>query len=223
MEHEVKKLKLDKLKTHPLNPNVMDSPQFKALKKNISKYGYNEYIVVADCDGEYWVMDGAHRLLALQELGYDSAEVIVVSGISKQAYWMAPLSYNRTRGKVDNKKVAEFLLNATNEFGKDQVMYWSGLDKEKYNAYVGIMTDVGEAYSQQQKKFVPVDEVATDIVNSEEKHLKNVKDTNDNKVVVPLTFYFNTEDKEYVLEMLKKWHQNKEKALIKVIETVEGK
>lgn len=219
-EYILETVNVDELKIHPLNPNVMDKPTFLQLKKNIAKYGYNEPIVCARWDNEIWVLDGAHRALALQELAIKEIDVIIVKDLPVEAIWAAPLAYNTTRGKLDHKKIGEFLINGETQFTKEVLQKWTTLDKQKYEAYTALIDDVKEIQSKEKVRFVPTQDVAKRLVDTDMKTLKNVKDSDD--VISPYTFYLNGDDRKYVTRMMdefKKYYEYKsdEDTLIAII------
>ena len=209
-EYILETVNVDELKIHPLNPNVMDKPTFLQLKKNIAKYGFNEPIVCARWDNEIWVLDGAHRVLALQELKAKEIDVIIVKDLPFEAIWAAPLAYNVTRGKLDQKKVGEFLIKGEYQFTKEVLKRWTTLDKQKYEAYTAVIKDVKEIQSKEVTRFVPTQDVAKRLVDTDMKTLKNVKDSDD--VISPYTFYLNGDDRKYVTRMIdefKKYYEYK--------------
>lgn len=139
---EIKEIEIEKLKLNPYNPNVMSKKDFQYLKENIKKYGFLEFPVVAEVDGEYWVLDGAHRILALKELGYEKVKCIVVKGLPKVAVFLAPLTFNKPRGRLKSELVKELLEKGLEEFAYEEVKEWSGLTERAIKEYLACESGV---------------------------------------------------------------------------------
>lgn len=79
MKKELKTLKIDELKPFSLNPRH-NNESAKMVAKSIKDFGYINPIVV---DESFTILAGNTRFKALKLLGYDSVEVLVVSGLSE--------------------------------------------------------------------------------------------------------------------------------------------
>jgi ParB-like chromosome segregation protein Spo0J len=99
MTNEIKLIAIDKLIPHPDNPNRMSKANFDKLVRNIERSGRYEPLVVRPCpdargtrdDGRvsanprpesqctsvFQIINGFHRLQALKQLGYKTADVVV--------------------------------------------------------------------------------------------------------------------------------------------------
>lgn len=77
---KIQSIALDRLISHPDNPNVMSSPTFGRLVRNIEQGGRYEPLVVrphktkTDC---YEIINGHHRAKALAKLGFEKADAVV--------------------------------------------------------------------------------------------------------------------------------------------------
>lgn len=83
---EVVKIKISDI--IPYENNVKEHPreQIEQIKKSIQEFGNNDPIAI---DENNVIIEGHGRLMALQELGYDEAECIIISGLNdeqKNAY-----------------------------------------------------------------------------------------------------------------------------------------
>ena len=79
MKKELKTLKIDELKPFSSNPRH-NNESAKMVAKSIKDFGYINPIVV---DESFTILAGNTRFKALKLLGYDSVEVLVVSGLSE--------------------------------------------------------------------------------------------------------------------------------------------
>ena len=105
IENRVTSIPIDKLTTHPGNPNRMSKRNFARLVRNIERTGRYEPLVVRPCparschscesspvrdalrrnpdaDGHikhdcFQIINGHHRCLALKQLGYEIADAVV--------------------------------------------------------------------------------------------------------------------------------------------------
>ncbi len=80
MANTVRAIELDKLIAHPDNPNKMSGATFGKLVRNIKRTGRYEPIVVRphpEREGYFQIINGHHRYLALDKLGYKAADCVV--------------------------------------------------------------------------------------------------------------------------------------------------
>jgi ParB/RepB/Spo0J family partition protein len=77
---ELKTIAINKLAAHPGNPNVMSKDKFRKLIRNIERTGYIEPIVVRphpNKKGKYQIINGHHRVKALEKLGQKQADCVI--------------------------------------------------------------------------------------------------------------------------------------------------
>jgi ParB/RepB/Spo0J family partition protein len=80
MNNELRTIKLDKLISHPDNPNRMSKANFSKLVRNIEQTGRYEPLLVRphpDKAGCFQIINGCHRYQALKQLSCKTANVIV--------------------------------------------------------------------------------------------------------------------------------------------------
>ncbi|MHC4744819.1 MAG: ParB/RepB/Spo0J family partition protein [Planctomycetota bacterium] len=80
MKSTIRSIALDKLVAHPDSPNRMSSSTFAKLVRNIEHTGLYEPLIVRPLRrrrGRFQIINGNHRLRALEKLGREKAEVIV--------------------------------------------------------------------------------------------------------------------------------------------------
>jgi len=112
----IRSIGLDKLISHPDNPNVMSKANFARLVRNIERTGRYEPLVVRPHrtrPGFFEIINGHHRCKALAKLGRKEADAVVWDVDDEQtAILLATL--NRLGGKDELDKKLE-LLKRLNE------------------------------------------------------------------------------------------------------------
>jgi len=76
----IQSVPLSRLVPHPDNPNRMGRQKFAKLVRNIELTGRYEPLIARPCPGRkghYQIISGHNRARAFEELGYETAEVIV--------------------------------------------------------------------------------------------------------------------------------------------------
>lgn len=76
-----KTLAIEDIKPYDKNPRKASADAINAVKKSIERFGYNVPIVV---DEKNVVLTGHTRLLALKELGWEKATVLVASDLTDE-------------------------------------------------------------------------------------------------------------------------------------------
>ena len=80
MKNQIEKIEVGKLREHPENPNKMGRGQFKKLCAHIKESGNYEPVIVRVHPQEkrcYQIINGHHRVQALNELGYETVNCVV--------------------------------------------------------------------------------------------------------------------------------------------------
>jgi ParB-like chromosome segregation protein Spo0J len=109
MENQIQKVPIEKLVAHPDNPNRMSKKIFAKLVRNIERTGRYEPIVVRPKGESFEIINGHHRVKALQQLGKKIADVVIWDVDDKQTDILLA-TLNRLGGSdVLDKKLA--LLN----------------------------------------------------------------------------------------------------------------
>lgn len=121
---EIKKIKIEEI--IPYENNVKEHPieQIEQIKNSIREFGNNDPIAV---DENNVIIEGHGRLIALQELGYEEADCIVLTGLTeeqKNAYRIVHNQLTMNSG-FDEEKLKNELLKITfdmSNFGLDEEM-----------------------------------------------------------------------------------------------------
>lgn len=74
---QVQKIEIEELHAHPDNPNRMSKETFAKLFRNIERTGRYEPIVVRQKGDAWQIINGHHRIKALRQLGYKTADCLV--------------------------------------------------------------------------------------------------------------------------------------------------
>ena len=125
MTNSIQSIALDKLTTHPDNPNQQSRVNFAKLVRNIERTGRYEPLIVRPCPDKadrFQIINGYHRCHALTKLGYKTADCIVWDIDDKQTYILLA-TLNRLGGSDELAKKLKLLkrLNeklATGELAK---------------------------------------------------------------------------------------------------------
>lgn len=174
---ELKELPVDSLVHNPHNPNIMEEKEWEKLKFSIKQVGYIEPIVVVPHieKDKFLILDGAHRVLAFQELFPDKKMIpaIVASNLEYAVAYATPYTMNVAKGKVIPQKVAEMITNG--------LMAGLGLDIEKISKITGIPKDYINEYTAMMRtkeaevitrsEVSKIVDVKTQIIQQEQKEL----------------------------------------------------
>ncbi len=101
-------LPLTELHPHPANSNVMPAHLLGKLVKHIGATGQYPPIVVRKHNNAYQILDGHHRVKALQQLGRANANCIVWQANDEEALLLLA-TLNRLQGQDDPLKRAHLL------------------------------------------------------------------------------------------------------------------
>jgi ParB-like chromosome segregation protein Spo0J len=111
-------LELDQLHAHPMNANVCDKDVLDKLERNIKRSRTYPPLVVRPLTkkegGGFQIIDGHHRKMVLERLGYTKALCVVWDVTAREAD-VALATLNRLHGTDDPRKRAQLLdhLNQT--------------------------------------------------------------------------------------------------------------
>ena len=128
-ESKIKSIALSKLLAHPDNPNVMSDATFRKLVRNIERTGLYEPIVVRPHPDEkdhsatadkFEIINGHHRVKALERLGRKEADCIVWDVDDEQTAVLLT-TLNRLAGSDIPAKKIELLKKLTERMGTAQL------------------------------------------------------------------------------------------------------
>jgi ParB/RepB/Spo0J family partition protein len=119
MVDKMQSIELSKLVAHPDNPNVMSGEKFKKLVRNIERTGLYEPIVVRQhpkSTDKFQIINGHHRVKALEKLGRKEANCIVWEVDDAQTAILLT-TLNRLGGTDQPVKKIELLAKLKEKFG----------------------------------------------------------------------------------------------------------
>jgi len=121
--NEMKVIALERLVEHPESVNVQSKVTFSKLVRHIERTGLYEPLVARPLrgkNGHYQVINGHHRLKALEQLGYRECDCIVWD-VSDDVTDMLLLTLNRLGGKDRLDKKLRVLRRLNNKFGSKEL------------------------------------------------------------------------------------------------------
>jgi ParB family transcriptional regulator, chromosome partitioning protein len=140
VQNIIQTIPLDKLIAHPLNANRMSEAVFKKLLRNIERTGMYEPIVVRkhpEIDGSFQIINGHHRVKALVELGYETADCVIWDvDDAEAAVLLATL--NRLAGSDVLDKRRELLNRLREDFGAGELAKLLPQTKKQIEALVNL-------------------------------------------------------------------------------------
>lgn len=92
------KLNLSEIQEYYLNSKIHTDEQVKQIAKSIQEFGYNDLIAV---DEEYTIIEGHGRFQALQLLGYDEIEVVLLDHMTKEQQNAYRIIHNKLNMNTD--------------------------------------------------------------------------------------------------------------------------
>ena len=140
MQNIIQTIPLDKLIAHPLNANRMSEAVFKKLLRNIERTRMYEPIVVRkhpEMEASFQIINGHHRVAALVELGYETADCVVWDvDDAEAAILLATL--NRLAGSDVLDKRRELLNRLREDFGAGELAKLLPQTKKQIEALVNL-------------------------------------------------------------------------------------
>ena len=109
---------INKLIAHPDNPNIMSGEKFRKLVRNIERSGLYEPIIVRphpQDKSKFQIINGHHRVQALEKLGKKDANCVVWNVDDKQTAILLT-TLNRLSGADDPARKIELLRKLKERF-----------------------------------------------------------------------------------------------------------
>jgi len=181
-ELEFKIVPIEQVEPNPLNPNIMSERLFDMLKASIKQWGFIKPVLTVynPETQKYLITDGAHRYLALKELGKGKIPIIVTKALTPQQAKLGSFLFNKIKGMLDAKKIAELLVNALNNYTKEEICKYIQMEKERFDEYTAMIREQEVKVETKIKEFVKVEqpklqELRQRIVDTTLKEIKAVK------------------------------------------------
>jgi len=128
-ELNIKNMMVSGLKPNPKNPRMIDEESLGGLSESISKFGLVEPIIVNEKTG--FIVGGHQRLKALQKIGIDSVDIVVVNLSEKEEMELNVALNNKSIQGTWTDGVIEILEDIKVNFSEDfEVMRFDSLLEE---------------------------------------------------------------------------------------------
>lgn len=139
-EKKLLHISIEKLKTMDYNPNEMPQSVRDHLKRTIKTRGFMQPLTVTPRENEeYAVIDGAHRLQALQELGEKEVPCWVVPGKTDKDVKIDLINMNKTKGEFDQRKYAVLVSGLAQELDSDKMKELVNIDVKEANKLKNLL------------------------------------------------------------------------------------
>ena len=129
---------LNQLRPNAWNPNRMNDEMYRKELASIKKFGYVNPILVREQGADYEIIDGEHRWRALNQLGYEEAEVTVIEGLADEEAKQLTIVLNETRGKADPKRLGELLTDLLRDVPKTDLLDLLPLSPVEFDRLAGL-------------------------------------------------------------------------------------
>ena len=143
---EFKLVDLHKIKPNAWNPNEMKTRDFQRLKEDIKTEGILDPLVLRQVDGEYEIVDGAHRFKAAKELGIQVLPAYIAEPgdklTEKKEAMISTINYKTIQGKFNQVKYSKLISDLQQKMPKDELKKRIGLsDNDISRAKVFLEVD----------------------------------------------------------------------------------
>ena len=157
MSMEIKRIPLKKLIPNEWNPNVLDGRKAKALARQIGDVGFRQPIIVrpAKKRGKFEIIDGEHRVRALDSIGREDAECIVVKDSDTEAK-VQTLAMNVLRGDPDIVKMAKLIVDLQEEYTIPELEERLGISQRELTQ----MSQFSDAWEEEPLEDPVIEETA---------------------------------------------------------------
>ena len=157
-EGKIKSITLSKLLAHPDNPNVMSDATFRKLVRNIERTGLYEPIVVRRHpaeEGSFQVINGHHRVKALEQLGRKEADCVVWDVDDEQTAVLLT-TLNRLAGSDIPAKKIELLKKLTERMGTAQLTKLLPQTAKQIERLTNLKLPIAPIKAQAEQFAIPI-------------------------------------------------------------------
>jgi hypothetical protein len=227
-------VKFDQLVTNVDNPNEMNDKEFRDLKDSIKTYGYIEPAVVVplpkedtDDDEEeavqkYYILDGHHRIKAYRELYGDDTDEIpvnVAKNIDEGQAYIAAITFNKVKGKLDTMKVAQLIQKGVTKYGEAMVAKHTLLGRDALQEYTTIMNNKYAVVTDNDSNDGSTVANVAAAASAKSKKMKELASSSFDNLTQLIMFHVKKVEHDRVMEILKSVHpKDNGKALVEIIE-----
>lgn len=130
---------LDRLRANPWNPNRMDDFMFNKEMESIKKFGVAQPIVVRDHEDDLFeIIDGEHRLRALDHLGWEQAPVWNMGQVPDTLAKQLTVVLNEIKGSPEKSKMSDLLKDLLSSETTESLLTVLPFSKEKFDELVDV-------------------------------------------------------------------------------------
>lgn len=115
---------VSQIEENPWNPNAMSDDMFHKLLAEIKDTGFDEPLIVVphpDKPGMYRVINGEHRLKAVQVLEWTVVPVVVKHGLTEADQKTMTVRRNLLHGDLDRAKFTDLVNDVINNHGMQRI------------------------------------------------------------------------------------------------------
>lgn len=152
----VYKIPVDLIDFNDYNPNVVAPKKMELLKKTIQREGFKQPITIRKSPidtSRYIVIDGAHRLTAVREIGYKHIWCIIEDVAKEEMAKVETINMNNLRGEFDSIKLAEVIVSLRKEYSDVEIEDLLGYTQEEIKGYEDLISFDFNKYSEDAEKL----------------------------------------------------------------------
>jgi hypothetical protein len=149
------RLPIEKLFSHPENPNLMSKVNFQKLKNHIGESGQYEPLIVRkhpQIKGSYQIINGHHRFKALKEIGEKNVDCVQWEATDDQVRILLA-TLNRLGGKDQLSFKTDLIKKLSQNFSTNQLLKLLP-DKKETIERLKEITKPLENFLAEQKSFL---------------------------------------------------------------------
>jgi hypothetical protein len=145
---------LDRLVPNPWNPNRMDSFMYEKELASIRKFGMASPIVARAQGNVYEIIDGEHRLKALDQLGHTEAPVWNLGPLPDPQAKQLTIVLNETKGSPEKQKLTELLQDLLKSEPTEDLLGVLPYSKEAFAELVNLPAFDWEEFENQTPRKI---------------------------------------------------------------------
>lgn len=131
---------IESLHENTWNPNRQSERAFEAEKESITEFGFIDPVTVRKHPKKknaYEIIDGAHRVRAMRELGHEDISVNVIEASTSEAKRLT-IILNETRGAPDRIDLATLLVDLRDEIGEESLLVGLPYSKDEMDGLLKL-------------------------------------------------------------------------------------
>lgn len=140
--NELKLIPSSKLEILDSNPNTMPDTMLEHLKKTIRERGFMQPVTVCPLKGSpgrYIVIDGAHRVIAMEGIGKKTIPCYVVPERSRREVEIDLINLNKIKGEFSHKKYAQLLKSLQADLDNAELKALIDIEESELEGYAALL------------------------------------------------------------------------------------